>query len=124
MLGTCPWPASRVWAQRFPRGAGGEFPRCLSASAPRVASVEVVLREASDRWAGTVRAGTWGAGKKAWDKGFAEAERRGSREEGTVPLCPQGLTNPSSPRAPLLGPSEAPGSFAGEEGVEISNPDG
>lgn len=35
-------------------------------------------------------------GKKAWDKGFAEAERRGSREEGTVPLCPQGLTNPSS----------------------------
>lgn len=35
---------------------------------PRITRVEMVLGKALGWWGGTVRTGTWGAGKKAQDK--------------------------------------------------------
>lgn len=80
--------------------------------------MEMVLGKALGWWGGTVRTGTWGAGKKAQDK-------RNCWGVGGSPLSL--LNQVQAPRAcpfvprssPLQDRSVAPRSFPGEEGVEF-----
>lgn len=94
----------------------GSFHAAISClRVPRITPVEMLLDKALGWWGGTVRTGTWGAGKKAC----------GGRGRGGGPLsllnqvqAPRAF--PFVPRAsPLQSHSVAPRSFLGEEGVEF-----
>lgn len=118
-LGTCHWPASRVWVSRFPHGAEREFSCCHQL--PVCAKdhpcgdgpgqgIRLVGRHSQDRDLG------------GWEEGPGQKELLGG---GDSPLSL--LNQIQAPRAcpfvprssPLQDHSVAPRSFPGEEGVEF-----